>query len=318
MKKLELEPFSLRMRTPVRAAWGTLERRELLRVRLRDTGNDFGFGEAAPLEGYDRDSLADVRAELERGEPSLPHAVAAVDMAEWDLRGRREARPVAALLVEDPLDSVPVNALVGAEDPETASAQAAQAVAAGFRCLKVKVGVGDDAGRLAAVRAAAGPEVALRIDANGAWSVDEAVAALRSLASVGIELCEEPVHGVKALSAVRAAVEVPVAMDETALEPGAVESGAADAVCLRVGAHGGISKVLEVAAAARGAGSDVYLTSTFDGPVGVAAGLHAAAALRVTRPCGLATLALFDGLTDPFPPAEGAIALPDTPGLGVS
>jgi L-alanine-DL-glutamate epimerase-like enolase superfamily enzyme len=318
MKKLELEPFSLRLRTPVRAAWGTLERRELLRVRLRDTGNDFGVGEAAPLEDYDGVSLAAVRAELERGEPSLPHAVAAVNMAEWDLRGRRDARPVAALLVEDPLDSVPVNALVGAEDRETASAQAAQAVAAGFRCLKVKVGVGDDAGRLAAVRAAVGPDVTLRIDANGAWTVDEAVAALRSLAPVGIELCEEPVHGVEALSAVRAAVEVPVAMDETALEPGAVASGAADAVCLRVGAHGGISRVLEAAAAARGAGSDVYIASTFDGPVGVAAGLHAAAALRVTRPCGLATLALFDGLADPFPPADGAIALPDTPGLGVS
>jgi L-alanine-DL-glutamate epimerase-like enolase superfamily enzyme len=318
MKKLELEPFSLRLRTPVRAAWGTLERRELLRVRLRDTGNDFGVGEAAPLEDYDGVSLAAVRAELERGEPSLPHAVAAVNMAEWDLRGRRDGRPVAALLAEDPLDSVPVNWLVGAEDRETASAQAAQAVAAGFRCLKVKVGVGDDAGRLAAVRAAVGSDVALRIDANGAWTVDEAVAALRSLASVGIELCEEPVHGVEALRAVRAAVEVPVAMDETALEPGAVESGAADAVCLRLGAHGGISRVLEAAAAARAAGSDVYLASTFDGPVGVAAGLHAAAALRVTRPCGLATLALFDGLTDPFPPTEGAIALPDTPGLGVS
>ena len=318
MKKLELEPFSLRLRTPVRAAWGTLERRELLRVRLRDTGNDFGVGEAAPLEDYDGVSLAAVRAELERGEPSLPHAVAAVNMAEWDLRGRRDGRPVAALLAEDPLDSVPVNWLVGAEDRETASAQAAQAVAAGFRCLKVKVGVGDDAGRLAAVRAAVGPDVALRIDANGAWTVDEAVAALRSLASVGIELCEEPVHGVEALRAVRAAVDVPLAMDETALEPGAVESGAADAVCLRLGAHGGISRVLEAAAAARAAGSDVYLASTFDGPVGVAAGLHAAAALRVTRPCGLATLALFDGLTDPFPPADGAIALPDTPGLGVS
>ncbi len=318
MKKLELEPFSLRLRAPVRAAWGTLERRELLRVRLRDTGNDFGVGEAAPLEGYDGVSLAAVRAELERGEPSLPHAVAAVNMAEWDLRGRRDVRPVAALLVDDPLDSVPVNAFVSAEDRETASAQAVAAVAAGFRCLKVKVGVGDDAGRLAAVRAAVGPDVALRIDANGAWTVDEAVAALGSLASVGIELCEEPVHGVEALGAVRAAVDVPVAMDETALEPGALESGAADAVCLRVGAHGGISRVLEAAAAARGAGSDVYLASTFDGPVGVAAGLHAAAALRVTRPCGLATLALFDGLTDPFPPEDGAIALPDTAGLGVS
>ena len=317
MKKLELEPFSLRLRTPVRAAWGTLERRELLRVRLRDTGNDFGVGEAAPLEDYDGVSLAAVRAELERGEPSLPHAVAAVNMAEWDLRGRRDGRPVAALLAEDPLDSVPVNWLVGAEDRETASAQAAQAVAAGFRCLKVKVGVGDDAGRLAAVRAAVGPDVALRIDANGAWTVDEAVAALRSLASVGIELCEEPVHGVEALAAVRAAVEVPVAMDESALEPGAVESGAADAVCLRLGAHGGISRVLEAAAAARAAGSDVYLASTFDGPLGIAAAVHCAAALKTTAACGLGTLELFADELTVLPVQDGAIAVPEQPGLGV-
>jgi L-Ala-D/L-Glu epimerase len=317
MKKLELEPFSLRLRSPVRAAWGTLERRELLRVRLRDTGNDFGVGEAAPLEAYDGVSLADVREELERGEPTLPHAVAAVDMAEWDLKGRRDGRPVAALLAADPLGAVPVNALVGAEDPATAAAQAADAVAAGFRCVKVKAGVGDDVDRLTAVRQAVGPGVALRVDANGAWSVEEAVAALEALAPVGIELCEEPVHGLEGLRAVRAAVEVPISMDETAREPGAVESGVTDAVCLRIGGHGGISRVLEKAAAARAAGSDVYLASTFDGPAGVAAALHAAAALRVTRPCGLATLALFDSLKDPFVPVGGEIALPALPGLGL-
>ena len=318
MAALELEPFSLRMRITVRAAWGTLDRREFLRVKMRDTGNDFGYGEAAPLEPYDGVSLAAVRAELKRGEPTLPHAVAAVDMAQWDLRGRRDGRPVAALLAADPLPSVPVNALVGAEDRATASAQAAAAVAAGFGCVKVKVGVGDDAGRLAAVRAAVGPDVALRIDANGAWDVDEAVAALHALEPVGIELCEEPVHGVEALRAVRAQADVPVAMDETALEPGALESGATDAVCLRVGAHGGITRLLEAAATARAAGSDVYLASTYDGPVGIAAALHAAAALRITRPCGLATLALFDGLADPFPPQDGAIAVPERAGLGVS
>jgi L-Ala-D/L-Glu epimerase len=317
MKKLELEPFSLRLRSPVRAAWGTLERRELLRVRLRDTGNDFGVGEAAPLEAYDGVSLAEVREELERGEPTLPHAVAAVDMAEWDLKGRRDDRPVAALLAAEPLRAVPVNALVGAEDPATAAGQAADAVAAGFRCVKVKAGVGDDVGRLTAVREAVGPDVALRVDANGAWSVDQAVAALEALAPVGIELCEEPVHGLDGLRAVRAAVEIPISMDETTREPGAVESGVTDAVCLRIGAHGGISRVLETAAAARAAGSDVYLASTYDGPAGIAAALHAAAAVRVTRPCGLATLALFDGLKDPFVPVGGEIALPPLPGLGL-
>ena len=79
MKKLELEPFSLRLRTPVRAAWGTLERRELLRVRLRDTGNDFGVGEAAPLEDYDGVSLVRVVRRHADG-PTLNMALARTGM----------------------------------------------------------------------------------------------------------------------------------------------------------------------------------------------------------------------------------------------
>jgi L-alanine-DL-glutamate epimerase-like enolase superfamily enzyme len=248
----------------------------------------------------------------------VPQAAAALDIAGWDARGRASGEPVAALLgAGPPLDAVAVNATIAPADPAGASRAAADAVAAGFRCLKLKVGVGDDAGRLAAVRAAVGPDVALRIDANGAWSVDEAIAALRSLAPVGIELCEEPVHGVEALRALRAEVDVPVAMDETAREPGALASGAADAVCLKVSAQGGIRPLLEAARSARAAGSDVYLASTFDGPVGIAAALHAAAALRVTRPCGLATLGLFADVEDPFPPRDGAIAVPPGPGLGL-
>ena len=88
-------------------------------------------------------------------------------------------------------------------------------------------------------------------------------------------------------------------MDETAAEPGALGSGAADLVCLKVAACGGITGLLPAAGAARAAGSEVYLASTFDGPLGIAAGLHAAAALRPLRHCGLATLALFDGIDDP-------------------
>jgi L-alanine-DL-glutamate epimerase-like enolase superfamily enzyme len=59
------------------------------------------------------------------------------------------------------------------------------------------------------------------------------------------------------------------------------------------------------------------LASTFDGPVGIAAGIHVAAALGVARACGLATLALFADVEDPLPPREGAIALPDAAGLGI-
>ena len=134
------------------------------------------------------------------------------------------------------------------------------------------------------------------MDANGAWgSPAEALAHLRALEPVGLELCEEPVHGVEALREVQAGTRVPIAMDETHA-PGA---GATRAVCLKI-TRGGITGVLADARAARAAGADVYLASTFDGPRGIAAGVHVAAALRITRSCGLATggLVAHDGVID--------------------
>ncbi|MGB2711187.1 MAG: enolase C-terminal domain-like protein, partial [Conexibacter sp.] len=198
-------------------------------------------------------------------------------------------------------------------------AEAAAAVAAGFSCLKLKVGIGDDAGRLAAVRAAAGPETALRLDANGAWSTEEALAHLRALEPNGIELCEEPVHGVAELQEVQRATAIPVAMDETGVAPGALDSGVCRLVCLKLSRCGGITGLIEAAERARDAGSEVYLGSTFDGPLGIAGALHAAAAIRPTRPCGLATLDAFADL--PLDPllrtANGLMQVPDGPGLGV-
>jgi L-alanine-DL-glutamate epimerase-like enolase superfamily enzyme len=308
------------LRTPLRTAWGELRERELLHVRLTyDDG--WGEGEAAPLEPYDGVSLAAVRAALDAyaridvppeellaacaAERDLPQALAAIDLALWDRAARRAGLPLARLLAPDALAAVPVNATIGAEDRAGAAAAAARAASEGFRCVKVKVGVGDDAGRVAAVRAAVGPDVAIRVDANGAWATPrEALANLRALAPLDLELCEEPVHGVEALRAVRAESPVPIAMDETHA-PG---SGAADAVCLKV-TRGGITAVLRDAAAARAAGSDVYVASTYDGPLGIAAGVHVAAALRVTRACGLATLAAFAEPAGALEPREGMILI---------
>jgi L-alanine-DL-glutamate epimerase-like enolase superfamily enzyme len=316
-------------RAPLRTAYGELRGRAVLELQVEE-GEVVGVGEAAPLEPYDGVSLDAVRAALERCRPlledaahgdreelvdacwleaGLPQAVAAVDLALWDLEGKQTARPVAGLLGAHALAPVPVSAAIGAVDRAGAAAEAAAAVADGFTTLKVKVGVGDDAGRLAAVRAVA-PEAALRADANGAWTVDEAVAALASLEGVGLELIEEPVHGLEALRALRERVEVPIVMDETAAEPGAVSSGAADGVCLKVAACGGISGLLAAAEAARAAGAFVYVGSTYDGPVGIAAGVHAAAALQPTPACGLATLRLFADARD-------VAFAPRGPGLGV-
>ena len=209
-----------------------------------------------------------------------------------------------------------VNATIGAEDRAGAAATADAARRAGFRCVKLKVGIGDDAGRVAAVRAALGPDVQLRLDANGAWTVDEAVRAITALAPAGLELVEEPVHGIGPLREVRERVAVRIAMDETAAEPGSLASGAADAVCLKLARCGGISGLLACASLVRASGAEPYVASTFDGPLGIAAALHAAAALRLEPACGLATLALFEDAGEhDLEARDGVIAVPREPGL---
>ncbi len=326
-----LERVAYRFRRPVATAYGTLAKREVLRLALLRDGETVGIGEAAPLAPYDgvtpdavREALSPVLAGLpddraEWPDVALPQAAAALDIAWLDARARAGATSVASLHVADPASSVPVNATIPDTDRAGAARASWAAVDAGFRCVKLKVGIGDDAGRIAAVRAAVGSDVAIRIDANGAWSVTEAVAALRAFAPAGIELCEEPVHGVEGLAEVREQLDgaVPIAMDETARERGAVSSGACDFVCLKVAACGGITGLWNAAEAARAAGSRVYVASTYDGPVGIAAGVQAAAALGDVPPCGLATLALFADVEDPFPVRDGRIDVPPGRGLGI-
>jgi L-Ala-D/L-Glu epimerase len=335
----------LRLRRPLETSYGVVHERELLTVTLTDGDGVTGYGEAAPLEPYDGVSKARVRAALESYRPvlmqseratgvqlieacrrvdNLPAALAAIDLALWDRAGRRASKPVAALLTDGlggpPITEVAVNATVGATDRAGAAEQAARAAQAGFECVKVKVGVGDDAGRAAAVRAAMGPHVALRVDANGAWDVEGAVRAIEALTSVGLELVEEPTHGLESVRAVRERVAVRVAIDETAAEHGALGAGVADAVCLKISRCGGIAGLLAAAALVRVSGAEVYLASTLDGPLGVAAAVHAAAALASRGPlpaCGLATLGLFEDLEDPLPVRAGRIAVPSAPGLGV-
>jgi o-succinylbenzoate synthase len=330
----------LRLRTPLVTAFGELRERELLILELTGSDGVTGRGEAAPLTPYDgvplevaAEALAVYAGILQsfdddtpgalmldacRDAADIPVALAAVDLALWDRAGKRAGRPVATLLTDAPLERVPVNATIGATDRAGAASAAAAALEAGYGCVKVKVGIGDDAGRVAAVRAAAGPEMLLRLDANGAWEVDEAVRTIQALSPAGLELVEEPVHGIDGIRAVRERVAVRIAMDETAEDFGALIAGGADAVCLKISRCGGISGLLAQAALVRAGGAEVYVASTFDGPLGIAAAVHVAAALRVTAACGLATLERLDvEIPEALAVRDGAITVPTGPGLGV-
>ena len=336
--RLAFERRMLRFAEPQRTAHGLVRARELVEVTLTDDEGASGRGEAAPLEAYDGVAIEQVVDAIEAystvaAEPpgrrrgmlidrcrevaDLPQALAAVDLAVWDLAGRRAGRPTCTLLSDSPAADVEVNASVANGDIDGAARAAAAAVEAGYSCIKLKVGIGQDVERVSAVRAAIGPEASLRLDANGAWSVREAVELLERMSEFALELVEEPVRGLDATQELRERVAVRIAIDESAAIPGALTARVADAVCLKISRCGGIGGLLAAASLVRASGAEVYISSTYDGPLGIAAALHAAAALAPLPACGLATLALFEGAPTQFPVAGGRIAVPTGPGLGV-
>ncbi|MFI7061808.1 o-succinylbenzoate synthase [Kribbella sp. NPDC050124] len=207
-------------------------------------------------------------------------------------------------------DAVPVNCTVPAVGPE----RAAEIVrASGCGTAKVKVAepgqsLKDDLERVEAVRDAIG-DGQVRVDANGLWSVDEAVRALRELGRFELEYVEQPCARVEDLAAVRRRTEVPVAADESirrAEDPLLVKKlDAADIAVLKVQPIGGVRACLDIA---EQIGLPVVVSSALETSVGIAAGVALAAALpELPYACGLATVSMFTSevVAEPLLPVNG-------------
>ena len=313
--------LSVPFRRPFVSAGGVAGSRELLLLRIEDDDGTVGYGEAAPFEPYDGVSLDRV-AEALRGGPTTdapPQAAAAEEMARLDLEGRRAGRPLGV----PGADAIAVNRTLGAGPPEEVALHAAEGIKAGYSCFKLKVGLADDVDRVAAVREVLGPWPALRLDANGAWDEDEAVARIEAVEPYDIEWVEQPCPTLEELARVRERVTVRVAADEPIASPGdvraAAEWGACDVVCVKLAPCGGYGAARATLRAAAEAELPAVLSSTLDGPWGIAAALQLASSERVSLACGLATLELFDGpLARSLPAARGGLMrVPQGPGLGV-
>jgi o-succinylbenzoate synthase len=320
--KRSLLRLRIPLRTPFVTANGVLAERELVVVRLEDDEGNPGWGEAAPLELYDGVSVDAVWAALAGGPPKRDaprQARTAWELSELDLQARRRRRPLGELGA----DAIPVNMTLPAGPPDEVAAAATQGLRDGYSCFKLKVGLPDDADRVAAVRAALGTWPALRLDANGAWTVAEAVAAIGALAVHDLELVEQPCATLEELAAVRAQVETPIAADEPIRSADdvrrAAELGACDAVNVKLAGSGGFIPARDALRAADEAGMSAWLSSTLDGPWTIAAALQLASQEHLTLACGLATLGVFDSpIAKALPkPGKGLMHVPDGPGLGV-
>jgi o-succinylbenzoate synthase len=341
---------------PFATAHGAMTHREGLIITLEAEGGLSGVGEATPwpafglgdvadtarvfaalaprLPGLPADRANDAFAGQNLAAPGVAAARCGLDLAAHDLIGKAQGAPVAALLGGDPAtvgdDGVPVNATIGALSPDEAAEAARRAVAAGFTCAKVKVAAGslaEDDARVAAVRAAGGPDVLVRIDANGAWSEAEAIAAIERLSRHDLELVEQPVAAddFASLARVRRAVSVPIAADEAVrtLDDARriVASGAADLLVVKPMVCGGLAAGRAILKLAAEAGLGAFVTTTIDFGPGIAGALALSRSMgQAALHCGLATSGLLESpLVRDLPAVVGGrMVVPQGAGLGVT
>jgi o-succinylbenzoate synthase len=318
--KRTLLRLSIPFRAPFVSAEAVVSARELVVLRLEGSDGTVGWGEAAPFEPYDGVPLERAIAALSGGGGRRPpQARAAEEIAKLDLEARQEGRPLA----EPVKDALAVNMTLPGGPPEEVAARARAGARAGYACFKVKVGLPEDVERVAAVRAAIGPWPALRVDANRAWSVEQAVASVRAMEDNDLEFVEQPCRTLEELRQVRGRVSTPIAADESAGSARAIrraiEVEACDVVNVKLAGAGGFGPAREMLRLARSNGLGAFLSSTLDGPWGIAAALQLAASEGLTLACGLATLSLFEGpIARALPaPRNGTLKVPAGPGLGV-
>lgn len=348
-------PYALPFEHPYVTARGILEQREMVLLRVRTADGLVGLGEAVPLSlrgGASLDAviaeLGQLRDEYRDATNSSRHELllkafkdfsapsrCALNTAWFDLGGKTQDTPVWKLLGAYEATPLACNATLTADEPAAVAEQAASWAADGFATFKLKVGVQHDVDQVARVREAVGTGPKLRVDANGAWSREEAISNLRHMAEHQIELAEQPCSSLQELAKVRAESDVPIAGDESIETPEdakrAAAANACDLATIKLSKVGGPMQSRGVAVAISS-----YMSSALDGPVGIAAAAHTAQALYPMAPDeryddhyeggrdpgvahGLATQRLF---ADTVASREcelrdGFLHLPEGPGLGV-
>ena len=322
---------------------------------LKDWGGDWGryFGETPgttrlvierylgpAVTGCAAANIVELHRRMDAIIKGYPYAKAAVDMAAYDLAGRSLGVPVHTLLGGRVRDAIPVTHSIGLLAIDQAVKECVHVVGEGIRTIKIKVGVDPDRDVeiVRRVREAVGPDVALCVDANSGYvTPHDAIRTIRAMEPFGIVYAEQPVEGIERMAAVAHAVDTPVMADESAWTARDVleiaERRAADIVSIYTTKPGGLYRAMQVAAVARAAGIPCNVNGSAETGIGNLGNIHfAAAAESVTLSCvvpvstpaehrGERVAGIFytdDLIAAPFELVDGAILVPDGPGMGIA
>lgn len=365
IRLLKICPYRVVLRHPLTTAHGTLTTRQGAIIEILTAEGITGIGEVAPMPEFGGGNLNDALAALHqspivndllgkrpdealdclyRAIDSLPASMSCgLEIALLDALAQAQQCSISELLIQcsqshtahpdgnftiAPYPHIRVNAVIGDSSINTAVNDAQAAIATGFRCLKLKLGMGvkTDIERVHAIREAIGPSIHLRLDANEAWNFDQAYTILTKCAPFDIQYVEQPLKAsdLPGMHKLRQAVAIPIAADEAISDLASARrvlaTQAADVLILKPQLIGGLHVSRQIIQKATERGVHCVITSAIETGIGVVATLHlAAASPEVTLACGLATLHMLedDLLTENLPIHNGMLTVPTGTGLGI-
>ena len=348
---VRLGRISVPLRTPFKTALRSVSSVEDVIVEIHTDCGAVGYGEAPPtgaitgdttgaiigaiqdhiaktIIGRDVDELEPLLQSVQKCIVGNSSAKAAVDMALWDLYGQLYNIPVYKLLGGGRKQIV-TDITISVNDPDTMVSDSLKAVARGYDCLKMKVGVNPelDVARLRAVRNAVGKDIVIRIDANQAWTPKQAVRILNNMQDRGldIEFVEQPVKALDfdGMKYVTERSYVPVLADESVFSPAdalkIMQMGAADMVNIKLMKCAGITNALKIASAAEVYGVECMIGCMLEAKISVTAAVHLACAKSIITKIDLdgPVLCKEDPIIGGAVFNEKLISLPNEPGLGI-
>lgn len=325
--------FALPMRRPIVMMGREISERHGAILSIKDNVGNHGLGEISPFPGLSRESLQQALQQLKAFVPILsntpgidfesiktltsdlfPSVRFGVESALIHLQANKNRTSIGGLLASDPLGTINVNALVTGEQNLVQEIEDIRQKK--YKAVKIKVGrdkIEQEIKFVRSVRQKLGPEIAVRLDANRAWNLDNALLFAHSVKDCGIEYIEEPLKEASFLETFFDETGMPIALDESlTLVSAANPPRGTHAFIIKPGVHGGVFDVMELIKAAACQNIEPVLSSPFLSAVGVMTALNIAAAFTRSSSVmglGLEDFFLHDMLTKTIGVSAGAITI---------
>ena len=352
IQSIEIGKVSIPLKKPFKTALRTVHSAEDIIVKVIADSGEVGFGNAPPtavitgdsqdsiiaairdtlapkLVGMDIDNIEGIMTALDSGMLHNCSAKAALDIAVYDLFGKRYGLPLYKLF-GGYCRSMETDLTISLNDPDEMVRDSLEAVAEGYTALKLKVGNDPalDIRRVQAIRDAVGPVVKIRLDANQGWNAKEAVRTIRRFEADGldIELIEQPVkaHDFDGLKYVTDHVETDIMADESAFGPYEVfrllSMRACDLVNIKLMKAGGLHNAVKIAHFAETMGVQCMMGCMLESKIGITAAASLAAGKRIVSRADLdaAVLLAEDPVVGGVSFDKNQLILSDAPGLGIT